>query len=197
MRNPVSEGHLLTGAPVTRRQGITGPEGPDHDTTIPPGWRHPSLPAPPYGRTGLLALAVALAGLLVANMIPDGSASRRAHAQDCRLIHRVRRERNGPGGRLRRLRPGRGRHRVVPGPVPTGTCSPSTAACWSFREPPDHEDPRSAQGGNVYRVTVEASGGAHDVDVTVTDVDEAGTVKHRQAAAPGRPAPRGQPSGRG
>ena len=52
----------------------------------------------------------------------------------------------------------------------------------SFREPPNYEAPRfAARGGrlaerNVYRVTVEASGGAHDVAVTVTDVDESGTV---------------------
>ncbi len=52
----------------------------------------------------------------------------------------------------------------------------------SFREPPDYEYPQSAGAGgpaggrNVYRVTVRASGGRHDVTVTVTDVDEAGAV---------------------
>ena len=46
----------------------------------------------------------------------------------------------------------------------------------SFKEPPNYEDPRSAAAGNVYRVTVEASGGTHEVAVTVTDVDEAGTT---------------------
>lgn len=46
-----------------------------------------------------------------------------------------------------------------------------------FREPPDYEKPRSASAGNVYRVTVEADGGTRDVTVTVTDVDEAGTVR--------------------
>ena len=52
----------------------------------------------------------------------------------------------------------------------------------SFLEPPDYEDPQSAgaggpaEGRNVYRVTVRASGGTHDVTVTVTDVDEAGAV---------------------
>ncbi len=45
-----------------------------------------------------------------------------------------------------------------------------------FREPPDYEDPRSVLAGNVYRVTIEANDGTHDVDVTVTDVDEAGEV---------------------
>ena len=53
----------------------------------------------------------------------------------------------------------------------------------SFRKPPDYEDPQSAaagggpaEGRNVYRVTIRASGGRHDVTVTVTDVDEAGKV---------------------
>ena len=52
----------------------------------------------------------------------------------------------------------------------------------AFREPPNYEDPQAAAKGvplaerNVYRVTIEAGGGTHDVAVTVTDVDEAGTV---------------------
>ncbi len=137
--------------------------------------RRPSLPAPPYGRTGLLALAVALAGLLVANMVPDGPASRLAHAQTA-------------GSSIEYAENG-----TVPVGVFVAYDQDGDAIVWSlsgpddglftidggvlsFREPPDHEDPRSAQGGNVYRVTVEASGGAHDVDVTVSDVDEAGTV---------------------
>ena len=52
----------------------------------------------------------------------------------------------------------------------------------AFREPPDYEDPQSAANGarlserNVYRMTVKAGGGTHDVAVRVTDVDEAGTA---------------------
>ena len=52
----------------------------------------------------------------------------------------------------------------------------------AFREPPNYEAPRSATSGvalaerNVYRVTVRAGGGTHDVAVRVTDVDEAGTA---------------------
>ena len=52
----------------------------------------------------------------------------------------------------------------------------------AFREPPNYEDPRSATSGvalaqrNVYRVTVRAGGGTHEVAVRVTDVDEAGTA---------------------
>ena len=52
----------------------------------------------------------------------------------------------------------------------------------AFREPPNYEDPQSATSGvslaerNVYRVTVGAGGGTHNVAVRVTDVDEAGTA---------------------
>ena len=52
----------------------------------------------------------------------------------------------------------------------------------AFREPPNYEDPQSATSGvslaerNVYRVTVRAGGGTHEVAVRVTDVDEAGTA---------------------
>ena len=52
----------------------------------------------------------------------------------------------------------------------------------AFREPPNYEAPRSATSGvslaerNVYRVTVRAGGGTHDVAVRVTDVDEPGTA---------------------
>ena len=46
----------------------------------------------------------------------------------------------------------------------------------SFRQPPNYEDPRSADADNVYRVTIRAAGGTRSVTVTVTDVDEAGTV---------------------
>ena len=62
------------------------------------------------------------------------------------------------------------------------TCSPSTAACWPLGSPPTTRDPQTAATGvplagrNVYRVTIEAGGGTHEVAVTVTDVDEAGTA---------------------
>ena len=52
----------------------------------------------------------------------------------------------------------------------------------SFREPPDYENPESVANGaqpaarNVYGVIIRAAGGTRDVTVTVTDVDEAGTV---------------------
>ena len=44
----------------------------------------------------------------------------------------------------------------------------------TFRNAPNYEEPQAAVSGNVYRVTVEASGGTHEVAVRVTDVDESG-----------------------
>ena len=64
----------------------------------------------------------------------------------------------------------------------------------AFREPPNYEDPQSASTSallssrNIYRVTVEAAGGTRNVTVTVTDVDEAGTVSiDRPQPQVGRP----------
>ena len=51
----------------------------------------------------------------------------------------------------------------------------------AFKSSPDYEMPNSASVGtladkNVYNVTIEATGGTHDVVVTVTNVDEDGTI---------------------
>ena len=51
----------------------------------------------------------------------------------------------------------------------------------AFKKSPDYEKPGTAVGGtiadrNVYNVTIGATGGTHDVTVTVTNVDEAGKV---------------------
>ena len=140
-----------------------------------PGWRM-SLPAPPYGRTGLLALAVALASLLLANMVPDGPASRLAHAQTAGSSIEYAENGTAPVGIFVAYDQD-GDAIVWSLGGPDGDLFTIDGGALAFREPPDHEDPQSAQGGNVYRVTVEASGGAHDVAVTVRDVDEAGTVR--------------------
>ena len=56
----------------------------------------------------------------------------------------------------------------------------STAGVLTFRNSPDYENPVDMNGDNVYMVTVNAYGGAymdtHDVTVTVTNVDDPGTV---------------------
>ena len=46
----------------------------------------------------------------------------------------------------------------------------------SFKNSPNFESPADTGGDNTYNVTVNASGGSTDVVVTVTNVDEAGSV---------------------
>ena len=67
----------------------------------------------------------------------------------------------------------------------------------AFKKPPNYEDPQSAAAGNVYSVTIEASGGTHDVVVTVTDVDEVGTASIDRRQPQVSRAARGQHGGRG
>ena len=55
----------------------------------------------------------------------------------------------------------------------------------NFEKPTDRDEDTVAagdqgKGDNVYKVTVEASGGKQEVEVTVTDVDEAGSVSFDQ-----------------
>ena len=73
----------------------------------------------------------------------------------------------------------------------------------AFREPPNYEDPQSATSGvslaerNVYRVTVRAGGGTHDVAVYGHGRGRARNGEHGQTAAAGIPAALSQPLGRG
>ena len=56
----------------------------------------------------------------------------------------------------------------------------------AFKQSPNYEVPHSEETGgtlverNVYNVTIEATGGSHEVAVLVTDVDEAGSVSLTQ-----------------
>ena len=128
-----------------------------------------------------MALVIVLAGVLVANAIPDGPTGRLAYAQttDSSLEFAENRtasvatffayDQDGDAIVWSLSGPDADRFTIDDGVL-------------AFREPPDYEDPQSAQRGrpraerNVYRVTIEASGGTHDVAVRVTDVDEEGTV---------------------
>ena len=143
--------------------------------------RHLKLIAPLYGKSRTPTLVIMLAGLLLASMLTAGPAGHPAYARTADSSIEF----------------------AENGTRPVGTFwaydQDGDAIVWSlsglddglfaidggvlaFRESPDYEAPRSAARGgrlaerNVYRVTVEASGGTHDVAVTVTDVDESGTV---------------------
>ena len=122
-----------------------------------------------------MALIIVLAGVLVANAIPNGPASRLAHAQTADSSIDFAENGTVPVGTFFAY--------DQDGDTITWSLGGPDAALFSiddgllaFKKPPNYEDPQSATAGNVYRVTVEASGGTHDVVVRVTDVDEAGTA---------------------
>ena len=127
----------------------------------------------------VVALVIVLVGLLLATMIPHGSKSHVAFAQDSSISYAE----NGTG------------------PVATfsATDQDGDAVEWSlaesgdyklfsidggvlaFKKSPDYENPNSQSNGtladrNVYNVTIQATGGSHDVVVNVTNVDEDGKV---------------------
>ena len=123
-----------------------------------------------------MALVIVLAALMLANAAPAGPASDTAHAQAAESSLEYAENGAAPVAVF-------SAHDQEGDPIEWSLSGVDRSlftidgGVLAFREPPDYEKPRS--GGarrNVYRVTVEASGGAHDVAVTVTDVDEAGAV---------------------
>ena len=143
--------------------------------------RHLKLIAPPYGKSRTPTLVIVLAGLLLAGMLTAGPASHPAYARTADSSIEFAENGTRPVGTF-------WAYDQDGDPIVWSLSGPDDGlfaidgGVLSFRDPPDYEDPQSAARGgrlaekNVYRVTVEASGGAHDVAVTVTDVDESGTV---------------------
>ena len=140
---------------------------------------HLSLRTHPYRKPRLMALAIALAGLLLANMIPDGPTGHLAYAQTTDSSIEFAENGMGPVGIFYAYDQD-GDAIVWSLRGPDADQFTIGGGVLAFREPPNYEDPQSATvgvplaGRNVYRVTIEAGGGTHEVAVTVTDVDEAG-----------------------
>ncbi len=128
-----------------------------------------------------MALVIVLAGVLVANAITDGPASRLAHAQTADSNVDFAENRTAPVATFFAYDQD-GDAIVWSLTGPDADRFTIDGGVLAFSEPPNYEDPQSAARGvplaerNVYRVTIEAGGGTHDVAVTVTDVDEAGTA---------------------
>ena len=144
--------------------------------TPPSRWGcHLRLRTPQYGVSRVAALIIVLAGILLANMVPNGDVAHMAHAQTAdSSIEYAENGTRSVGAFHAYDQDGDAIEWSLSGPdADRFTIDGGVLA---FRESPDYEDPRSAARTNVYRVTVEASGGTHDVAVTVTDVDEAGMV---------------------
>ena len=126
-------------------------------------------------------MAVAVVGMLLATMTTTGPAAQVAHAQAADSSIKYAENGTGPVGVFHAYdQDGEAIEWSLDGPDEAWFTI--DGGVLAFREAPDYEDPRSAGGGNVearnvYRVTIEANGAAHDVAVRVTDVDEAGAVK--------------------
>ena len=123
----------------------------------------------------LVGLAVVLAGILLANTVQDGPAVHQAYAQTADTSVDFAENRTAPVANfLAYDQDGDAIDWSLSGPD-SGLFT-IDGGVLAFEQPPNYERPQSRPGGNVYRVTVQAGGGTHDVTVTVTDVDEAGTA---------------------
>ena len=143
--------------------------------------RHLKLIAPPYGKSRTPTLVIVLAGLLLASMLTAGPASHPSYARTADSSIEFAENGTRPVGTFWAYDQD-GDAIVWSLSGPDDGLFAIDGGVLAFRESPDYEDPQSAASGarlsdrNVYRVTVRAAGGAHDVIVRVTDVDEAGTV---------------------
>ena len=140
-----------------------------------------------------MALAVVLVGMLVGDVVPDGPSSRLAHAQSADSSIEYPENRTSPVAAFFAYdQDGDAISWSLSGP--DDDLFTIEEGVLSFREAPNYELPQAAVSGvslaekNVYRVTVEASGGTHDVVVRVTDVDDDGTASiDRQQPQVSRP----------
>ena len=137
---------------------------------------HPGLRTPPNGKSQILVLIVVLAVIFLANMAYDGPVSHPAYAQEAESSIKYAENGTSPVGAFVAYdQDGDAIKWSLSGPD-ADLFIISDRGVLAFKEPPNYEDPQSAAAVNLYRVTIEAGGGAHDVAVTVTDVDEAGTA---------------------
>ena len=120
-----------------------------------------------------MALVIVLAGVLVANVIPDGPASRLSHAQTADSNVDFAENRTASVATFFAYdQDGDVIEWSLSGPdEDLFTIDDGVLA---FRHPPNYEDPQSRSGRNVYTVTIKAAGGTHEVSVRVTDADEPG-----------------------
>ena len=144
-------------------------------TRTPRSGRHPGPGILRRVKSSTAALAVAVAGVLLFISVTGGPAGRFAHAQSVDSSIEFGENRTSPVGLfLAYDQDGDAIEWSLGGP--DDDLFTIDDGVLAFREPPNYEAPLSKSGTNVYRVTVRANGSAHDVAVTVTDVDEPGTA---------------------
>ena len=155
---------------------------------------HLNRQEPACGRFRLVALSIALGGLLLAYLMPDGLSDHPAYARTADSTIEYAENGTAPVASFTASdQDGDAISWDVSGPD-SERFNINDRGVLSFRAPPDYEKPQStASGGplaerNVYRVTIAVGGGTHQLDVRVTDVDEAGGVSmDRPQPQVGRP----------
>ena len=126
-----------------------------------------------------MPLVMVLTGLLLANVIPDGPTGHLAYAQTADSSIEFAENGTGPVGTFYAYDQD-GDAIVWSLSGPDDDLFTINGGVLAFRESPDYEDRQTAATGvplagrNVYRITIEAGGGTHEVAVRVTDMDEAG-----------------------
>ena len=129
----------------------------------------------PYSKPWVLGLVVALAAILAAGVATAGPAGHLAHAQAADSSIDFTENGTAPVAAFVA-------HDQDGDPIVWSLSGPDADlftiddGLLAFREPPNYEDSKSRAGGSVYNLTIVAGGSTHDVAVTITDVDEAGTV---------------------
>ena len=122
-----------------------------------------------------MALVIAVSGVLLSVMAPNGSVGQSAYAQEVDSSFYFAENSTAPVAIFRAHdQDGDAIEWSLSGP--DGDVFTIEGGVLAFRNPPDFEEPRSSTGGNVYRAVLMVGRGRHDVAVTVTDMDEAGTV---------------------
>ena len=120
-------------------------------------------------------MGVAIAVILLVNVISEGTSSRLARAQSADSLLDFAENRAAPVAYfLAYDQDGDTIEWSLSGPD-AGVFT-IDGGLLAFREPPNYEDPKSQGGGNGYHLTIVVGDSTHDVAVTVTDVDEAGSV---------------------
>ncbi len=130
---------------------------------------------PLYVKPPAIALVIVLAGMVIVDLVTGGPPGHRAYAQTADSLLDYAENGTTPVGTFRA-------HDQDGDPIEWSLNGPDAdlfsidGGALAFKAPPDYEDPQSQAGSNLYRVTIAVGLTTHDVSVTVTDVDEAGTA---------------------
>ena len=111
---------------------------------------HPRLGIPLFRRSWIMALVIAVSGVLLSVMAPNGSVGQSAYAQEVDSSFYFAENSTAPVAIFRAHdQDGDAIEWSLSGP--DGDVFTIEGGVLAFRNPPDFEEPRSSTGGNVYR----------------------------------------------